>query len=581
MRRKGFKKPLALIVALAMILTTLGGFGAVSFAAEKQVKFSVEISSKAGDGTTGVVKGEIYNDFSGKLTVTGGNVNSSNATIKVTMSDVDSLGVQGTRTYTREMNFDSNTNVPLTTVTNLFNKLDNTAVNLSYGDESVAYTVSGADGTYLLEPSSEEDARAVWHAIVNEDNFEYGVKDKEDSYIVIGNGSWLRVGNSVLEFEENYTDDLVLDNFGNLSALNQGIRDAVVLNQNEETVEGISFKLTEGTEIALGSSYAKLKNAAAFDFEVENYDELEGCLATLRDEMGGSTTNMMKTLIGVMDTAFTAIGGATIEAQGNIGEVPDEPTNKDDSDKQDLASAVKEAISILGSGTFTSDSYKAAIAAINEANAVLENEKATQEDIDVAAVKLDAAVRKLVATDKAAEAATAAAEAEASAKIDAIDALAQTLIKAINLNTAKYKKSTVNKFKTAINAGKTVLANDNATLDELRTAKRDVVRAQVFLTVKGAQKITVKSAKKTVKLKKVKKAKQTVKAITVKSAKGKVTYKKLSGSKKLTVNAKNGKITVKKKSKKGVYKAKVKVSAAATGELKAATKTVTVNIRVK
>jgi hypothetical protein len=581
MRRKGFKKPLALIVALAMILTTLGGFGAVSFAAEKQVKFSVEISSKASDGTTGVVKSEVYSDFSGKLTVTGTKVNSSNAKIKVTMTDVDSLGVQGTRTYTRDMSFDSNQDVPLTTVTNLFDKLNNTSVNLSYGDESVGYTVSGADGTYALEPSSEDDARAVWHAIVNEDNFEYGQKDKEDSYVVIGNGSWLHIGNSVLKFEDDYTEDLVLDNFGDLSTLNQNIRDAVVLDQDEETVEGVSFNLAAGTELALGSSYAKLKNNAAFDFEVEDYAKLEECLATLRDEMGGSTTNMMKTLFGVMDSVFTTIGGTSIEAQGQIGEVPDQPTNKDDSDKQDLSNAVKEAISILGSGTFTSDSYKAAIAAINEANAVIENEEATQEDIDVAAVKLDAAVRQLVATDKAAEAATAAAEAAAAAKVDAIDDLAQTLIKAISLNTSKYRKSTVDKFKAAINAGKTVLANDDAALDELRSAKRDIVRAQVFLTVKGAQKITVKAAKKNVKVKKVKKAKQTVKAITVKGAKGKITYKKLSGSKKLTVNAKNGKITVKKKTKKGVYKAKVKVTAAATGELKAATRTVTVNIRVK
>ena len=58
-------------------------------------------------------------------------------------------------------------------------------------------------------------------------------------------------------------------------------------------------------------------------------------------------------------------------------------------------------------------------------------------------------------------------------------------------------------------------------------------------------------------------------------------YKKLSGSAKLKVNAKTGKITVKKNTKKGTYKAKVKVTSAASTNYKAASKNVTVKIVVK
>ena len=86
---------------------------------------------------------------------------------------------------------------------------------------------------------------------------------------------------------------------------------------------------------------------------------------------------------------------------------------------------------------------------------------------------------------------------------------------------------------------------------------------------------------KKVKYKKVKKKAQTVSAITVSKAQGKVTYKKISGKKKITVNATTGKITVKKKTKKGTYKIKVQVNAAGNNYYKAASKTVTLTIKVK
>ena len=91
-------------------------------------------------------------------------------------------------------------------------------------------------------------------------------------------------------------------------------------------------------------------------------------------------------------------------------------------------------------------------------------------------------------------------------------------------------------------------------------------------------KVTTKT--KVVKYNKVKKAKQTVAPITVKKAVGKVTYKKLSGSKKLLLKA-NGKIVVKKGTKKGTYTAKIKVTAKGNANYKSASKTVKIKIKVK
>lgn len=116
-------------------------------------------------------------------------------------------------------------------------------------------------------------------------------------------------------------------------------------------------------------------------------------------------------------------------------------------------------------------------------------------------------------------------------------------------------------------------------------------------TVKAAKaeqalKVT-KAATKTVKASKLKKRARTVKVIKkVTGAKGALAYKKLSvkrnGKKaskkvarKVAVNAKTGKVTLKKGLAKGTYKVQVRVKAAATSKYKAASKVVTVKVKVK
>ena len=65
------------------------------------------------------------------------------------------------------------------------------------------------------------------------------------------------------------------------------------------------------------------------------------------------------------------------------------------------------------------------------------------------------------------------------------------------------------------------------------------------------------------------------------SSKGTLTYAKVSGSSAFTVNKTNGKITVKKGLKKGTYKVKIKVSAAAVTNYNAASATKTIKVVVK
>ena len=101
--------------------------------------------------------------------------------------------------------------------------------------------------------------------------------------------------------------------------------------------------------------------------------------------------------------------------------------------------------------------------------------------------------------------------------------------------------------------------------------------------LKQPMKASVKAAK--VKAKTLKKKAQTVTPITVKKAQGTVSYKVAKASAKakkaLKLNAKTGKITINKKTKKGTYTMKVKVTAAGNKKYKAGSQTVTVTVRVK
>lgn len=85
------------------------------------------------------------------------------------------------------------------------------------------------------------------------------------------------------------------------------------------------------------------------------------------------------------------------------------------------------------------------------------------------------------------------------------------------------------------------------------------------------------------KLKKSNQILQPGKVLTFKNkGQGKLSYKKVSGNKKITINATTGKVTVKKGLKKNTYKVKVKIKAAGNKNYKAsAWKTVTFKVKVK
>ena len=133
-----------------------------------------------------------------------------------------------------------------------------------------------------------------------------------------------------------------------------------------------------------------------------------------------------------------------------------------------------------------------------------------------------------------------------------------------------------NKYYHCINCGryyKDADGNTETTVKDETIAKKS----------KKTNPLKVKAKTVTVKYKTVKKKAVSIKrssALTVTGAKGKVTYKKVSGPKKISVS-KSGTIKLAKGTAKGTHKVKIKVSAAGTTTYKSGSKTVTVKIKVK
>ena len=101
---------------------------------------------------------------------------------------------------------------------------------------------------------------------------------------------------------------------------------------------------------------------------------------------------------------------------------------------------------------------------------------------------------------------------------------------------------------------------------------------------KASNPLTVKGKTATLKYKNIKKKTQYLavsQVLTVTKNKGKVTYAKVSGNSKISINSATGRVTAKKGLRKGTYSVKVKATAAGDNNYNMIAKTVTFKVKVK
>lgn len=241
--------------------------------------------------------------------------------------------------------------------------------------------------------------------------------------------------------------------------------------------------------------------------------------------------------------------------------------------------ALKDAVTAakkLSSGDYTAASFKTLTTAITAAEKVLKAEEPSATDVANAAKALANAKAKLVKLAGQSIAGVGSTyNKKYGDKAFTLKAKAKTTVSYKSSNT---KVATVDK-----NGKVTIKGVGTAKITITAAAKGNYKAATKTVTIKvakAAPTIKTKVGTKNIKYTSLKKKAQVFTLGTTVNSKGKLTYKKLTKSSVISV-ASNGRITVKKGAKKGTYKVKIRISAAAKGNYNAGSKTVTVTVKVK
>lgn len=249
--------------------------------------------------------------------------------------------------------------------------------------------------------------------------------------------------------------------------------------------------------------------------------------------------------------------------------------------KTALQSAITAAKK-LKAADYTAASYKTYKAAITAAETVLNGEDFSDTEVTAATKALTDAKAKLVKMKT--QSITVSVKNTKNVvskkygdKAFSLGAKAKTTLTYKSSNT---KIATVDrKGKVTIKAAGTVKITINAKATS--TYKAATAKVLTIKIAKKAPTIKTKIGTKNLSYNTLKKRAQVFTLGTSVNSKGTLTYKKLFGSRAVSVNSKTGKLTVKKGLRKGTYRVKVQIKSAAKGNYTAGSRTVTVTVRVK
>ncbi len=275
--------------------------------AKDDFKVSGTIQSNGKTVLTGVVE----SDYSASVTIPhGALINVGAVTGTLTMSNVASLGVTGTKTYEKTLVTGIEKIVELDNYLPEFNsaaivgKIDGVAYgyNLTGSDTAENYTINAV-------PQDVEAVRAAWAALSS--HVAVVEVSADDSYASIPGTAYIQIGTEKLSFED-VNDTLKLDNITSGSGITATIKSAVKLEEVEELEDAqAKIFLPKGTVIAVGQTVATLEDDATIRiYGYEESAEINTILSTLRDCT--STEEVIKTAVLFLADLATAVDGQVI-----------------------------------------------------------------------------------------------------------------------------------------------------------------------------------------------------------------------------------------------------------------------------
>lgn len=252
----------------------------------------------------------VGDDYTAVFTLPNGedkSVNATSVTLTAKMQNVGSLGVTGVREHSVTINTGiAGVTADLGTWLSNCYSFRGMTVNAPIGGKPCTYDFSAYDNGKITATTNTEDARAAWQELTS--YVTTSTQPENDSYILVANGSTMQIGTELLSFE--IAENLKLDNFNNIDALVENVKDHVKLDTSVENFDGIKISIKAGTQLAVGQSVATLNRDVTVEVTADGVAVPANILSGLRDQVNSGANNkalviaavqMFNNLVGQMN----------------------------------------------------------------------------------------------------------------------------------------------------------------------------------------------------------------------------------------------------------------------------------------
>lgn len=252
----------------------------------------------------------VGDDYTAVFTLPNGedkSVNAASVTLTAKMQNVGSLGVTGVREHSVTINTGIvGVTADLGTWLSNCYSFRGMTVNATIGGKPCTYDFSAYDNGKITATTNTEDARAAWQELTS--YVTTSTQPENDSYILVANGSTMQIGTELLSFE--IAENLKLDNFNNIDALVENVKDHVKLDTSVENFDGIKISIKAGTQLAVGQSVATLNRDVTVEVTADGVAVPANILSGLRDQVNSGANNkalviaavqMFNNLVGQMN----------------------------------------------------------------------------------------------------------------------------------------------------------------------------------------------------------------------------------------------------------------------------------------
>lgn len=233
----------------------------------------------------------VGDDYTAVFTLPNGedkSVNAASVTLTAKMQNVGSLGVTGVREHSVTINTGiAGVTADLGTWLSNCYSFRGMTVNATIGGKPCTYDFSAYDNGKITATTNTEDARAAWQELTS--YVTTSTQPENDSYILVANGSTMQIGTELLSFE--IAENLKLDNFNNIDALVENVKNHVKLDTSVENFDGIKISIKAGTQLAVGQSVATLNRDVTVEVTADGVAVPANILSGLRDQVNSGANN--------------------------------------------------------------------------------------------------------------------------------------------------------------------------------------------------------------------------------------------------------------------------------------------------